>query len=199
MTTRLIRKAQLLRVEIGRVLSRDFPQFSGLESKLPDEVLDRFLHYVTLCPSVPFLEYCDTALAQRSPVVAEYRITNLLAVLPDPDSIADGIRERSAVISLIVSVVNEMAAKVMLSLFDDPWNSGVRSWVRGATLLAQHLPHLWNGLEAKERLMIYLALAGAQGNMNPLIKLCRERGVLSSDFLKAYFENASAPLSSGVL
>lgn len=202
MTTLEVSEAQTLREEIGRILSRDYPEFVGLESKLGDGVLAPCLNYLALCPSVPFLEYCSTALAQKRPEAAENRLKNILLVLPEVKELISScsdLRERSAVVSLNVAVVNDMADQCLGVLIDESWEGGMSQWVRGSIAMAQHLPYLWSLLGKQERLRIYMALAGARGNIMGLIELCRERDALDYDFVKTYFENSSAPLRGGIL
>lgn len=193
---------EVLRSDMGCFLARDYPEFSGLESFFPDDLVSIVLGYIVLCPSAPFLEYCSTAVARKSPEVAERHVRNLLSVLPDVQSIlssSEDIRERSAVVSLTVTVVEDMAAQCLGTLVDDLWNAGITNWVWGASVIAQRLPYHWNLLSRNDRLRIYMALAAAKGSLNGLIELCEERGTLDPELVRSYFENRAAPLKVGIL
>jgi hypothetical protein len=122
--------------------------------------------------------------------------------LPDVQSIlsrAEDIRERSAIMSLTVSVVEDMAAQCLGTLVDDVWDAGVSNWVWGASFIAQRLPYHWNLLSRQDRLWIYMALAGSQGSLTGLVELCEERGTLDPDLVRDYFKNNAAPLKVGIL
>lgn len=193
---------EALRSDIGRVIARDYPEFSGLESSFPDDLVIPVLGYMALCPSVPFLDYCSAAVSRKSPEVAENHIRNLLSVLPDVKKIlsnSEGIRERSAVVSLTVSVVEDMAAQCLGTLVDEVWDAGVSNWVWGASFVAQRLPYHWNLLSRQDRLRIYMALAAAQGSLTGLVELCEERGTLDPDLVRDYFKNKATPLKVGIL
>jgi hypothetical protein len=193
---------ETLRSDIGRIIGRDYPEFSGLESFFPDDLVTAVLGYIALCPSVPFLEYCSTAVARKSPEVAEGHLRNLLSVLPDVKTIlssTEDSRERSAIVSLTVSVVEDMAAQCLGTLMDNVWDAGVSNWVWGASFIAQRLPYHWNLLSRQDRLWIYMALAGGQGSLTGLVELCEERGTLDPDLVRSYFKNKAAPLKVGIL
>lgn len=193
---------EALRSDIGRIIARDYPEFSGLESSFPDDLVVTVIGYLALCPSVPFLKYCSTATSKRPAETAENHVRNLLSVLPDLKAIlsdSEDIRERSAVVSLTVSVVEDMAEQCLGTLVDDVWDAGVINWVWGASFIAQRLPYYWSLLSRQDRLLIYMALAAAQGSLTGLVDVCEERGTLAPDLVRDYFKNSAAPLKVGIL
>lgn len=190
------------RSDLSRIIQRDFPEFSGFENHLPADVAGTFLKYLSYCPSVPLLEYSSHLFSSYSSDAAETRIRNLLSALPDVEKLhseCDDESERSARVSIAVTVAQDMSEMCLGTLCNRDWGEGLTSRVRAASFIARSLPYYWAMLSRKERLHIYVTLLGAEGNVGGLIKLCEERKSLSPDLVKEYFRNSSAPLREGVL
>ena len=196
--------AQQLRVEVGCLLDRFYPEFIGLSDQIPDDLLAAFQKYMTAAPSAVLLMYLDGAFG-RSQERGAVTLRNVLKVLDEacPEGTDNNAlvsqQERSARVSFTVTVVQEMADKCLGRMNDFLWDQGTETWVRAAVRLGLAVPGMWREASTRDRLLIYLALVGRGIRMNGLISLCRERGFIDGELVKTYLENDAAALKVGVL
>jgi hypothetical protein len=196
-TEQPVPKTQQLRVETGCLLDATYPEFSHLAAAVPDALLRQFFDCMHLSPSGVFLEYCERAY-RRGEKHWGIALSNLFRALPDITDETDA-RLRSGRVSLTVTVIAEMELNAWGTMHEKPWDDGRAAWVRAAVLLALALPSLWHEAGGRNRMMVYMALGGRNIRINGLVSLCRERGFIDGDLVRAYLENNAAPLRVGVL
>lgn len=196
-TEQPVSTTQQLRSDIGCLLERTYPEFSYLAAAVPDALLGKFYDCVEASPSGVFLEYCGRAY-RAGGEYWENALSNVFRVLPDPSDQADP-RMRSARTSLAITVVADMEMRAWGTMHRKQWSDGETTWVRAAVLLVLALPALWHETNARNQLAVYMSFAGRSIRINGLITMCRERGFIDGDLVRAYLENSAAPLRVGVL